>query len=515
MNKAHRWLNYSAVVIPFAVEKFLLEPERFIHQANQRLLGYQAVKQRKFNAFDTFGSSKSIDGKSLYFLVETGNYQEFESAYSKLSLVKKFLHFHKLFFVRTKRKQFDFKIHKGVDRIVCDREINLLYFVNNSLPYTQSGYTVRTGALVDSLLGKVKALSVVSRLGYPLVIGKVPDFSKSAPYLVLLIPKIWPFGEQKKYDLAKKMLLDICKKQDIAVIQTTSDFKNAALISDVAHELGVPWIYEMRGEPHNTWLSKFPVSLTPEAKRSFYYRESQSRELEAAKKASAVIVLSKLSQEKLVQSGVSESKVTIVPNAVDRHMKLDSSSAFAIRRKLGFQNKKIIGTVSSLVSYEGLETLIRAVRFLDDDIQLVLVGDGEERRRLFTLCKSLGVSDRVYFAGKQPANEIQGWYSIFDVFVVPRKDSTVTRNVTPIKILNALASGTPVVCSDLPALREVTGGFAMFVPPDSPSDLAVGIREAIKDPAALASEKSWLDERTWEANSRKLAMLYRELTTES
>ena len=509
MKKVLRWLNYSAVVIPFAVEKFLLEPGHFIHQAKQRFWGYQAVRQGKFRPFDIFGSSKSFEGKSLYFLVETGNYEEFESAYSKLPLVKKFLHSHKLFFVRTKRKQFDFKIHKGVDRVVCGREISLLYYVNNASPYTQSGYTVRTAALVNSLRGKVKALSVVSRLGYPLVIGKVPDSSKSAPNLVLLIPRIWPFGGQKKYDLAKKMLLEICRKQDIAVIQTTSDFKNAALISDVAYELGVPWIYEMRGEPHNTWLSKFPDSLAPEAKRSFYYRESQRHELEAAKKASAVIVLSKLSQENLVQSGVSESKVTIVPNAVDRHMKL------AIRRKLGFQNKKIVGTISSLVSYEGLETLIRAVRFLDDDIQVVLVGDGEDRRRLFTLCKSLGVSNRVYFAGKQPANEIQGWYSIFDVFVVPRKDSTVTRNVTPIKILNALALGTPVVCSDLPALREVTGGFAMFVPPDSPSDLAVGIREAIKDPAALAAEKSWLDERTWEANSRKLAMLYRELTTES
>ncbi|EET77398.1 glycosyltransferase family 4 protein [Corynebacterium tuberculostearicum] len=515
MKKALRWLNYSAVVIPFAVEKFLLEPEHFIHQAKQRFLGYQAVQQSKFSAFDIFGSSKLVDGKALYLLVETGNYQEFESAYSRLSLVKKFLHSHKLFFVRTKRKQFDFKIHKGVDRVSCGRDINLLYFVNNSSPYTQSGYTVRTAALVDSLRGRVNALSVVSRLGYPLVIGKVPESHNSVPYQALLIPKIWPFGEQKKYDLAKKMLLEICRKQDIAVIQTTSDFKNAALISDVANELGVPWIYEMRGEPHNTWLSKFPASLASEAKRSFYYRESQGRELEAAKKASAVVVLSKLSQEKLIQSGISESKVTVVPNAVDRHMKLDPRSAFAIRRKLGFQNKKIIGTISSLVSYEGLETLIRAVQFLDDDIQLVLVGDGEDRRRLFTLCKSLGVSDRVYFAGKQPANEIQGWYSIFDVFVVPRTDSTVTRNVTPIKILNALALGTPVVCSDLPALREVTGGFAMFVPPDSPTDLAVGIREAIKDPAALAAEKFWLEENTWEANSRKLAMLYRELTTES
>ena len=123
MKKVLRWLNYSAVVIPFAVEKFLLEPGHFIHQAKQRFLGYQAVRQRKFSPFDIFGSNKSFEGKSLYSLVETGNYEEFESAYSKLPLVKKFLHSHKLFLVRTKRKQFDFKIQKGLDRVVCGREL--------------------------------------------------------------------------------------------------------------------------------------------------------------------------------------------------------------------------------------------------------------------------------------------------------------------------------------------------------------------------------------------------------
>ena len=168
-----------------------------------------------------------------------------------------------------------------------------------------------------------------------------------------------------------------------------------------------------------------------------------------------------------------------------------------------------------MVAYEGLETLVRAIPLLDEDIQLVLVGDGEERGRLSALCRSLGVSDRVYFAGKQPRSEIQGWYSIFDVFVVPRTNSTVTRNVTPLKLLNALALGTPVVCSDLPALREVTGGYAKFVPPNSHSELADGIREAIEAPAELLAKRSWLDEKTWEANGRKLAKLYEELSTPS
>lgn len=519
MKKVFRWLNYAAIVAPFAAEKFLLEPERFVHQVKQRIFGYQAIKDSrskgKTGSHDFLGWSRLTEGKPLQILVETGDYQEFQFVYSNLSFVKKIIHFRKFMFVRTKLKQFDFKIYKGSRSITDFRETNLLYFVNNSSPYTQSGYTVRTTALLDSLRGKVKSFTVVSRLGYPLVVGKIPDARKHAQELTLLIPKIWPFGEQKKYVRAKKMLLEICREQDISIIQTTSDFKNAALISDVAYELGVPWIYEMRGEPHNTWLSKFSDSLAPEAKKSFYYQESLSLELEAAKKASAVVVLSRLSQKKLVELGVAESKVAIVPNAVDRNMKLDSRNSFKIRQKLGIHDKKIIGTISSLVSYEGLETLIRAVPLLDEDIQLVLVGDGEERRRLATLCRSLGVSSRVYFAGKQPVNKIQGWYSIFDVFVVPRTDHTVTRNVTPIKLLNALALGTPVVCSDLPALREVTGGYAKFVRPNSPAELADGICEAIKAPGALRAKKSWLNERTWEANGRKLAKLYEELSTQS
>jgi len=519
MKSVFRWLNYAVVAAAFSAEKLIMEPERFVHQVKQRLFGYQSVKESRSKDIAglhyALGWSKLARVKPLEFLIETGNYQEFDSAYSKLSLVGKFVHFRKFMFVRTRRKQFDFKIYKGSNPTNGVRKPIVLYFVNNSLPYTQSGYTVRTAALVDSLRDKINSLTVVSRLGYPLVVGKIPDVRKHVHKLTLLVPRMWPFGEQKKYDLAKKMLIEICREQNISVIQTTTDFKNAALISDVASELGIPWIYEMRGEPHNTWLSKFSDSVVPEAKKSFYYRESLNLELEAAKKASAVLVLSKLSQKKLIELGVSESKLTIVPNAIERDMKLDRRNAFKIRQELGFQHKKIIGTVSSLVAYEGLETLVRAIPLLDEDIQLVLVGDGEERGRLSALCRSLGVSDRVYFAGKRPKNEIQGWYSIFDVFVVPRTDSTVTRNVTPIKLLNALALGTPVVCSDLPALREVTGGYAKFVPPNSPSELADGIREAIEAPAELLAKRSWLDEKTWEANGRKLAKLYEELSTPS
>lgn len=514
-----KWLNYSAIVLPFSLEKVFLEPDRFVRQVRQRVFGYENIRSSALECEQNEASDDSSlqlkVGESLRRRIDVGDYLGFESAYSGLSVFEKFRYFNQWAFVRSKRRQLAFKIYEGVAPTASSRHVRLLYFVNNALPYTQSGYTIRTAALASALEDKVESLSIVSRLGYPLVIGKIPKSHHKLNDLSILLPKFWPFGVQKQYQMAKNLLIKLCVKQQISVIQTTSDFKNAALVSDVAYELGIPWIYEIRGEPHNTWLSRFRGPSIQKAKESYLFQRSAYQELEAARKANAVVVLSSLARERLVQSGIPESKVLLAPNAIESNMVLDLERSSEIRDQLGILNSTVVGTVSSLVAYEGLETLIRALPLLGSNVELVLVGDGEERSNLQRLCESMGISDRVHFPGKQPASEMQGWYSIFDVFVVPRIDSSVTRNVTPIKPLNALALGIPVVCSDLPALKEVTGGFARFVKPDSPSELAKGISEAIDDPEAFLADRPWLEERTWEANATKLAKLYKELTNYS
>lgn len=518
MIRKWRWLNYALVVIPFSVKKVLLEPKQFARLLAQRFLGSQAIGRmgtyRKLASVVGSGLISNGVKSRLGLLLETGDYDIFLRELQKLPLSQKLWFFREGALAEIKRRELYSRIYESRPVAKGAVSINVLYYLNNSLPYTQSGYTVRTQALIGSIGYRIDSLHAVTRLGYPLVIGKFPDPGKEPKELSILMPRFMPFCEAKRYQMAKKMLVRFCVENRISIIQTTSDFKNAALVSDVAQELGIPWIYEMRGEPHRTWLSKYPAQLAGKAMGSLHYRQSESKEIEAAKKASAVIVLSELTEKKLMNAGIPRQRILEVPNAIDSDMEFDSNGARRIRERLGLQDKKIVGTVSSLVPYEGLDTLIRALPQLDDQIVLVLVGDGEDRGRLISLAKSLGIDHRVYFPGRQPNSVIQSWYSIFDVFVVPRRDTPVTQSVTPIKPLNAMAVGTPLVCSDLPALRSVTGGYARFVQPESPDGLASAISEAIENPEGLMVNERWFATRTWEANGEKLAKLYRKLSNQ-
>ena len=510
-----RWINYLSVFVSFSVKKALIEPKRFFLLVSQRFMGYQVIGTVKAWTEAVEGRNREEDTPSrrerLDFFLYVGDYDRALAEFKKMPLIKRCINFPKKILAKIKENQFYGAIYKGREATGLGGSTNILYYVNNSLPYTQSGYTIRTAALTKTVREKVDSISTVTRLGYPLIIGKIPSPAKEPSGLNTLIPRVMPFREDRRYRLAKKLLMRVCAERGIDLIQTTSDFKNASLVSDVAHDLGIPWIYEIRGEPHNTWLSKFPVKIATEAEKSFHYRHSEQKEIEAAVKASAVIVLSELTKNKLVRAGISEDKIVTIPNAIDSGMQIDRKDALNIRTQMGLRGKKVVGTVSSLVSYEGLDTLIRALPNLDERIEVVFVGDGEDRGRLAALAASLGVGSRVHFVGRQPSSEIQSWYSIFDVFVVPRIDSRVTRYVTPIKPLNALAVGVPLVCSDLPALRAVTGGYAKFVPPQSPTDLARAITEVIESPEKRLAEKEWLNSMTWEANGRKLARLYRSL----
>ena len=101
------------------------------------------------------------------------------------------------------------------------------------------------------------------------------------------------------------------------------------------------------------------------------------------------------------------------------------------------------------------------------------------------------------------------------MFVVPRKDLDVTRSVTPLKPVEALACARPVVASDLPALREIIddGGNGLLVPAASPVELARTISALLLDASRRASmgragRAAVLAERTWAANAEALAARY-------
>ena len=377
------------------------------------------------------------------------------------------------------------------------RNPRVLFYLNNSLPHTHSGYTERTHNLLTALRDRGVELHAVTRLGYPVLVGKLPRHAietiDGIPY-ERLMPNQYPLSLAKRDAETVDQLVSVAKRFKPDILHTTTDYHNAIIVSRAAEILGIPWIYEVRGELESTWLSRFPEEEQPEASQSEFYQLAHAQEAQAIGKASAVVSLSEVSKKAMIDCGVDGAKIHVVPNAVDETLIGKEYDQEAIRDELGLPHTTIIGSVTSVVGYEGLDDLIRATALLPD-VTCLIVGDGAARPELEQLVADLHLTDRVIFAGRQPSATIWKWYAALDVFVVPRKDTAVTRIVTPIKALIAQALGKPVVASDLPALREVTGNLATYCPPEDHRAIAASVRDSIH--GAHVASLDWARSRTW------------------
>lgn len=397
---------------------------------------------------------------------------------------------------------------------VCAGSPRVLYVAGNSRPHTNSGYSKRTHSLVKAVQSSGIPISVLTRLGYPSVVG-VP-FSKKVDRIDSLCYErnmgwIFPVTPKKEFELAKQGIVRVARRENATVLHTTTSFKNAVVVSAAAKELQIPWVYEVRGEIEKTWLTTTPTGGVIRSMDSDHYRLSRQKELEAAKGANGVVVLSNLSAEALVDAGVRKQKICVAPNAAESSLLQDTLTQQEARTLTGVGAEFLVGTVTSVVGYEGLETMIRALPLLPDYVSFLVVGDGTDRRRLESLASELNLGTRVNFVGRKPQDEIVPWYRSLDAFVVPRIDTPVCRAVTPIKPLAAMALGIPVIASDLPALREVTGGCAEYVEPENPSALAEGIRAVIEGKYESARARAWAEARTWDRVGNVLKDFYQEI----
>ncbi|WP_169332143.1 glycosyltransferase family 4 protein [Corynebacterium lubricantis] len=386
----------------------------------------------------------------------------------------------------------------------------VLYLLTNSLPFTQSGYTQRSQNSLKALSRKGVAVRAVTRLAYPVLVGKLPkgrvQTVEGIEYSRMLSWQ-YPMSLQSRDDLAVQLLVDEGRKFRADLLHTTTDYKNAIVAARAAEILEIPWVYEVRGELENTWLSKRDEIDQELAERSEFYGMARSQEDSAMLSASHVIALSELSKRRIVERGISPERITVLPNAVDSEIIGRKFDREAIRSELELPEGQIFGAVTSVVDYEGLDGLIFAAQKIQD-AHCLIVGEGDSRPQLESLARELGISQRVIFAGRKPPEEIWKWYAALDVFAVPRKGLEVTKNVTPIKTLIAQALGVPIVASDLPALREITGGHATYVEADNWSELARAIEESFgKVPGE--DSISWVSDRTWQKNAELLLEMYR------
>ena len=173
-----------------------------------------------------------------------------------------------------------------------------------------------------------------------------------------------------------------------------------------------------------------------------------------------------------------------------------------------------IGYATTFERMENLDAMAEAAAILKKDgvdVRVVLAGTGRDWERVKGVVERAGVADSVELPGFVPYSIMPDWYRGLDLFVVPRGRSELTVQTTPLKPLEALACGVPVLCSDLPAMRELLKGFGdkvRFVEPTG-GDIAAAVKTF--DGERWGQGPVDLGERAWSREIVKYESIYGSL----
>ncbi|WP_246018457.1 glycosyltransferase family 4 protein [Arthrobacter crusticola] len=401
------------------------------------------------------------------------------------------------------------------------RRKTVLHVLTNSLPHTHSGYAQRSHSILKAQQEQGWDVHAVTRVGYPVQVGKIladdVDVVDGVTYHRLLPARLAP-GFDGRLQQQAEDLLALALKLRPSVLHTTTHFVNGLVTGEVAGALGIPWVYEVRGQLADTWAS----SRHERAKSSERYKLFTDREAQVMRNASLVVTLGEAMKQEIMRAGVPEDRILLGPNAVGEEYLAEPVASTEARRQLGLPEDGVfVGTVSSLVEYEGLDHLLRAVALLEPthpQLRCLIVGDGVARPALESLAVELGISGKVLFTGRVPRARARLHHLALDIFAVPRRDFDVTRSVTPLKPVEAMACARPVIASDLPALREIVtvGTTGILVEPSNPDALAAAISGLLAggsvDQSAVRmgreGRRTVLEQRTWAGNAAAYQKAY-------
>lgn len=176
--------------------------------------------------------------------------------------------------------------------------------------------------------------------------------------------------------------------------------------------------------------------------------------------------------------------IFVSPDGVDlEQFQIQLSRAEARARLKLSTDVKITMYTGHLYSWKGADVLAQSASKLGGRISVIFVGGTENDIKSFS--GKFGEMENVMILGNKPHDEIPIYLRAADVLVIPNsaKEKISQLYTSPMKLFEYMASGTPIVASDLPSLREILNEKnSILVNPDSPDDLAAGIVTALSDP---------------------------------
>jgi glycosyltransferase involved in cell wall biosynthesis len=397
----------------------------------------------------------------------------------------------------------------------------ILHLVTDALPNVTAGYTVRTRQIAVAQQAAGLDPQVLTRLGFPVAQGhrdaRGTVTVEGIPYHRLL-PYHLPARPDAAFEAGLAQASRLAGRLRPAVLHAATNHLNGQLALALRERCGLPVVYEVRGFLEESWRSRAGGDVS--ASESYLL----SRELETwcMQQAELVVTLGEVMREEIMSRGVPGEKIIVVPNAVSAEFLTPLPDGGPLRARLGIGPGEFVpGLSSSLYPHEGVRYFLEAAALLRDQglpIRPLIVGDGPERASLEHLARRLGLAGQAIFTGRVPPSEVRRYHAVLDLFVIPRTSDRVCQLVTPLKPVEAMASGLCVVASEVGGLREIVEhqSTGVLTVPEDPVALAGCMASLLGQPALRreigARARDWAGrERTWSRNAERYRAAYEAL----
>lgn len=231
--------------------------------------------------------------------------------------------------------------------------------------------------------------------------------------------------------------------------------------------------------------------------------------------ADKIITPSVTTAELLGSRGIDEGKIQVIPNGAE---------ILASLPRPADAPKQYLIYFGSIQKWQGVSDLFRAFSMLGDfqNLKLLMCVSKYNRiaKQYVKLAENLGISDRIVWKYALPKAELNAWVEHAEFSLAPLADCdrNTLQGCCPLKILESMAAGVPVVASNLPVVREIMqdGVHGCLVKPGRAPELALAMRSLLEEPAVRKKmgelgKKIVTEKLNWDNANTQLIKIYNNL----
>lgn len=332
-----------------------------------------------------------------------------------------------------------------------------MHILDHSIPL-HSGYTFRTRSILNQQRARGWETCHVTSAKQGVCEAKIEDvdglrFYRTEPPTGLA-SKIPVLNQLSLVNPLRDRILAAIEIEKPDILHAHSPALNGLAAIKAAKKTGLPLVYEIRA-----FWEDAAVDHGTCKEDDLRYRLTRKMETHVVNQADAVTTICQGLRQDLLNRGIADNKITVIPNAVNiEQFNIITERNSALESQYNLNGKIVLGFLGSFYGYEGLELIVAALPQILKSIPNVvflLVGGGPQEKNLKNQVQQLGLEQHVIMPGRVPHAEVDMYYSLVDLLIYPRKPMRLTELVTPLKPLEAMAQGKLVLASDVGGHKEL------------------------------------------------------------